>query len=85
MQNFEKGVPFLVHLICEIFAQNIIKLSSKNSKKKEKNTILSYRAHASTVLSVLNLHLLVFVPYFITRSAPFAQIHKYSILWLSRN
>ncbi len=37
---------------------------------------LSYRAHASTMLSVLHVHLLVLVSYFATRSAPFARIHK---------
>ncbi len=35
-----------------------------------------YRAYASTVLSVLHLHLLGLVPYFATRSAPFARIRE---------
>ncbi len=51
MQNFENGVPFLVHLICEIFTQNIIKLSPKNSRKnvKKHNRIVSgtYFHHVS--------------------------------------
>ncbi len=59
MPNFEKGVPILVHLIYEIFTQNIIKLSSKNSRKNFKKYYLSYPAHASTVLSVLHLHIFV--------------------------
>ncbi len=48
----------------------------KNSRKKVKNSTLSYGAHASTLLSVLYNHLLVLVPYFAIRSTPFAQIRK---------
>ncbi len=77
MRNFEKGVPFLVHLICEILTLNIIKLPYPKTRGKIKqNTTLSYRAHASTMLSALHLHLLVLVPYFTTRSASFAQIRE---------
>ncbi len=47
-----------------------------NEIKAYKNNILSDRAHASTVLSVLHVHLSLLVPYFATRSARFAQIRK---------
>ncbi len=56
------------------------KLSSNNSRKNEKNTTLSYLAHASIVLSVLHLLLLVLVPYFTTCRAPFVQIRKQAVM-----
>ncbi len=51
----------------------------KFEAKGKKNTTLSYRAHASTMLSVLYLHLLVLVPYFATCGAPFARICELSM------
>ncbi len=35
-----------------------------------------YSSHASTVLSVLHIHLLVLLPHFVTRSAPIARIRE---------
>ncbi len=60
-------------------------LHPKTLGKTYKNTTLSYPAHASTVLSVLRLHILSLVPYFATRSAPFLESVNIAMLYLTKH
>ncbi len=54
-------------------------LGQKSDRKKWPSLSDSGMVYGGlTMLSVLHLHLLVLVPYFATRNAPFAQIREFS-------
>ncbi len=75
MQNFEKGVPFLVHLIGEIF----IRLSSENSRKNVKKYYpIVFGTCLHRVISYTSSHFSVSSLFRHTQRAPFARIHEWS-------